>query len=332
MPANDEPANHEPANHEPANHEPANDEPASEQLASDVLAGQTETGVPIAHAADQLGVPIPTLRSWELRYAITQSSRTPGRHRRYTARELQALRLMRDEIAAGKRARVAAQSARDVLGVAGLASGFVEEFLVASHRSDPRGVTELLTRAERTLGIGACIDDVMFPAMREVGLRWRTGECEVEEERLTTEVARGWLEGLAAFAPAPNQTAPVVLACGPADRHSLGLEALAVLLRYRARSCWLLGSPTSVRSLRTALRANAAAGIVIASHLRAARNRAVESVLAAAEFSAPLFYAGNAFVRSRDRAGLPGTYLGTRLQRAAATIETTLARGGVQVT
>ena len=55
-------------------------------------------GLSIKDASALLGVPAPTLRSWERRYALPTTSRSPGGHRRYGQVELIQLRLMRDEI------------------------------------------------------------------------------------------------------------------------------------------------------------------------------------------------------------------------------------------
>lgn len=65
-------------------------------------------GVRIAEVSRVLGVPMPTLRSWERRYDMPASAREPGKHRRYTPAELHSLRLMRDQIARGKPAHAAA--------------------------------------------------------------------------------------------------------------------------------------------------------------------------------------------------------------------------------
>src|SRR3978361_123406 len=82
-------------------------------------------GVPIAEAARQLGVPMPTLRSWELRYNLPESVRGAGKHRRYSPAELHGLRLMRDEIARGTRASLAAESVRELLGLDGPAAAYI---------------------------------------------------------------------------------------------------------------------------------------------------------------------------------------------------------------
>ncbi len=263
---------------------------------------------------------MPTLRSWELRYHMPATVRRTGKHRRYSADELHALRLMRDEIARGTRASLAAQSVRNLLGLTGAAADFVADLLDASQRSDPVAVRAHLDRASATLGLATCLDDVLMPAMKQVGLWWQSGRCDVEQEHLTTEAARGWLETQIAYAPQPVSAVPIVLACGPSDLHTIGLEAMAILLRYREQSCRLLGARTSVEALVTAVQASSARTVVVVSHLNTGRLRAIQSLRAADDLGVQVYYAGNAFSSVRSRRGLPGTYLGLRLDAACSLI------------
>lgn len=282
------------------------------------------SGVPISEVSRQLGVPIPTLRSWELRHGIPPIVRDFGKHRRYAPRELHALRLMRDEIARGKRASLAAEAVRQLLAATGPATPYVLAIMDASERSDPVAVREHLAGALLDLGLGPCLDDVLLPAMQQVGLWWQTGRCTVEDEHLTTEAARSWLEGLIASSPAPSRPGTMVLACGPTDLHTIGLEALCVMLRDQGWACRLLGARTSVPALATAVQATEARAVVIVSHLNSGRARAVQSLRAADSVGVQLFYAGNAFTSPRSRRNLPGTYLGVRLQEACTLIASEL--------
>jgi methanogenic corrinoid protein MtbC1 len=284
-------------------------------------------GVSIADASELLRVPMPTLRSWELRYQIPESSRIPGKHRRYTDREMHTLRLMRDEIARGTRASVAAQSVRALLGIDGPAAELIADFLAASNRSDTDGIRAQLTRAAKLLGLAGCIDEVLLPAMRQIGLWWEAGRCDVKQEHLTTEAARAWLDRSSAFAPVPTRRNPIVLACGPGDLHTIGIEALALLLREQGWPCRILGAHTSITSLTTAASATGAAGVVIVSHLPTGRRRALACIAAVDDLHIPVFYAGNAFSSGRRRMQLPGTYLGNRLQDACSCIDSMLSPG-----
>lgn len=282
------------------------------------------TGLPIAEVSRQLGIPLPTLRSWELRHGIPPINRLPGKHHRYSPEELHALRLMRDEIARGKRASLAADAVRELLGITGPALSHIAAVLAAADRSDPAAFRARLDEARAALGVGPCLDDVLLPAMQQVGVWWQTGRCTVEDEHLATEAARAWLETLNSSAPAPLHPAPIVLACGPTDLHTIGLEALCVLLRHQGWSVRLLGARTSLPALTAAVQASGAQAVVLVSHLNSGRARAVQSLRAARDQDVRVFYAGNAFTSPRSRRSLPGTYLGSRLQEAVALIDAEL--------
>jgi DNA-binding transcriptional MerR regulator len=280
-------------------------------------------GLAIQQASELLGVPAPTLRSWERRYGLPTTGRSPGGHRRYDEESLHQLRLMRDEVARGRRAADAARAVRALLDQEGPVRARIEQLLAASQRMDPAGVRAALDGAHEELGLAATLDDVLMPAMRQVGAWWETGRCDVAEEHLTTESARGWLARMTALAPAPGDQRPILLACGPRDLHTLGLEALALLLADRSRACRVLGARTPARTLLTAAVATDAAAVVVVSHLTTHRRPAVEALAAVADTGIPVFYAGNSFLFPRARVGVPGTHLGESLA-AAADVLTTL--------
>ena len=279
----------------------------------------------IQQASSLLTVPVSTLRSWERRYDLPMTSRTSGGHRRYTERAIDELRLMRDEIARGKRAGDAAVSARLLLHPAERARPFIETFLAAAQSMDSERVRRSLDAAAAELGLGPTIDEVMMPAMRRIGRWWETGRCGVGDEHLATEAVRTWLGKIVAFAPGPRHLAPAVLACGPRDAHTLGLEALGALLTEAGRPCRLLGARTPIAALVDVARQLEPAAFVVVSHLSVGRRPAMEAVGAVARLGVPTFYAGNAFIAAPTRQRLPGTYLGDSVCDAAGIIETALA-------
>ena len=123
--------------------------------------------------------------------------------------------------------------------------------------------------------------------------------------------------------PCPADAAAVVLACGPGDQHTVGLEALAALLRHEQQPCRVLGARASPRAIVTAVGAGPARAVVVVSHLRAHRLAATQALRTAAPLGPDLFYAGAAFGTVRLRRNVPGTFLGTNLQAACATIVAT---------
>lgn len=273
-----------------------------------------------------LTVPVSTLRSWERRYDVPMTARTTGGHRRYTKLAIDELRLMRDEIARGKRAGDAAVSARLLLQPADSARPFVDAFLAAAQAMQPAQIRVTLDEANRELGIGATMDEVLMPAMRRIGRWWEIGRCDVGHEHLATEAARTWLGKIVAFAPEPPRLAPVVLACGPHDTHSLGLEALGALLVHGGRQCCLLGARTPVTALVSTIDRVGPSAVVVVSHLSTGRRLAAQAVHTVAEFGVPTFYAGNAFISASTRHRMSGRYLGDSLRDAARAVETTLVQ------
>ena len=207
---------------------------------------------------------------------------------------------------------------------------FIHPLLVASACYDPGAVRDHLDLAVAALGMGACLDEVLFPALREIGRRWQLGRFDIEAERLASEAVRGWLEGLALSAPEPDGLAPLVLTCGPADLHSIGLEALGVLLRHHGRECRVLGARIPVRSLTIAVKANRPSGVVVVSHLRTNRLSATQSLRAAAALGPDVFYAGGAFSSVRLRRNVPGTHLDHDLRSACEVILQTTGTLGVR--
>ncbi|HEX8305985.1 MAG TPA: B12-binding domain-containing protein [Jatrophihabitans sp.] len=212
-------------------------------------------------------------------------------------------------------------------GLADQPAEFAARFLSAFLRDDPAAMRLTLQQATEACDLGECLDGVLLPGMRAIGALWQSGHCSIEKERLATECARGWLQSHEVLVPEPDGGSPVVLACGPTDEHSLGLEALGILLRYQGQDCRLLGARVSSRTLVTAIRASLPAAVVIVSHLRVNRDRAAESLWTAQEWVPDLFYAGNAFATPELRRDVPGTYLGTRLQAAASLILATVDPG-----
>jgi DNA-binding transcriptional MerR regulator/methylmalonyl-CoA mutase cobalamin-binding subunit len=272
-------------------------------------------GLTIEQVSRLLDIPTPTIRSWERRHGVPLASRTPGGHRRYSDRQVDLLRQLRDLVAGGRRPIDAAAEVRagDVS-----APSLVEAFLQAAADLQPERLAGVLDRAEGALGLGRTVDEVLMPAMRLVGEWWEAGQHDVAHEHLATAAARGWLSRVRASDQRPaDREHPIVLCCGPRDHHTLGLEAIAALLRSRGRDCRLLGARTPAESLVRAVQDTEAVAVVLVCHLPANRAAAAEALRRPELEHVAIFYAGGAFTSHQSRQGLPGHYLGTNLTRAA---------------
>lgn len=283
-------------------------------------AAQNDSGLRINEVSERLGIPAPTLRSWERRYGLPSTPRSPGGHRRYDTASLAELRLMRDEIARGSGASSAARAVATMLDMNNPALERIDSILLALQSSDAQGVAEILEQTRTELGLATTLDHVLMPAMRRVGDWWETGRCNVAQEHLATQAARRWLARVTALMPTAPGERPVLLACGPRDLHTVGLDALSALLIERGCSSRVLGTPTPEHKLLAAIRTTSASAVVIVSHLATQRRSAVDALSSAADTGAAVFYAGNAFALPGNRLAVPGTYLGESLSMAAAMI------------
>ncbi len=268
----------------------------------------------IQQAATILDLPAPTIRSWERRYGVPAADRSSGGHRRYTREQLDRLRRMRDLIAQGRRPVEAAALVQAGNGTS--PGSLVDAFLQGARDLAPGRIARTLDVARETLGLDRTVDEVLLPAMREVGEKWHSGRIDVSHEHLAANASRAWLSTLNPIGPLRPQF-PIILSCGPRDHHTIGLEAMGVLLRQRLWDCRLLGARTPVTSLGQAVEETNAAGVVLVCHVGVGRLAAVEALRSIQSRRVHLFYAGGAFDSPRARQGVPGQYLGTNLARAA---------------
>src|SRR3954471_23090893 len=234
-------------------------------------------GLPISAISASLGVPVPTIRSWERRYGFPSPPRTTGHHRRYTQAEVDQLRELRDQITRGYPAREAvAMLRRRRAAEDGDAATFVADVVDGATRLDPQTIRDALFAAGESLGVESAVQRVALTGLREIGSRWAVGECDVATEHLATAAVHSWLARMQAMAPPPFRSGNIVLACGPKDLHTIGLEAFAVVLARRGWSTRLLGAMTPADALVSAVRTTRAVAVVVASQQNVTRRAAVD--------------------------------------------------------
>jgi MerR family transcriptional regulator, light-induced transcriptional regulator len=281
--------------------------------------------LPIAAVSSLLEIPIPTIRSWERRYGFPVPARTKGAHRRYSLEEVDQLRMMRDEITRGHSAREAVELVRKASTMDHPRTELFDRFLAAAMQLDPVKLRETLTEGTETIGVEETIRDVALPSMREMGSRWKAGVCDTAHEHLATEAVRVWLARQSVMTPPAFRPFPLVLACGPKDLHTIGLEAFGVVLARRGWSVRTLGPLTPVSSLVAAVRAAEARGAIVTSQRSVTRRSAVEAIAAADALpGVQAFYAGAAFGPAAARRDVSGIYLGDDVVDAAGILERAL--------
>ncbi len=193
----------------------------------------------------------------------------------------------------------------------------IPDVLEAAHTYDIRRMLALLNQSWSAFGLGPTVDEVLMPSMRLVGRLWECGRADVSEEHLATVATQMWLGQVHAAAPALSRVGTVLLACGPSDQHTLGLECMAALLGELGVDCRSLGSAVPTRAVVDAVGRIRPVAMVLVSHSARGRSGAVRSLTAVSQLGVDTYYAGAAFASERNRAGVPGHYLGDRLSDAA---------------
>ncbi|BCQ10748.1 MerR family transcriptional regulator [Mycobacterium heckeshornense] len=210
-------------------------------------------------AAQLLGVPTATLRSWTHRYGIGPAEHRPGAHRLYSDTDLQMLRHMRTLIDQGASPRSAARTA-----MASATPGYAETapLLAAAFGLDAVNAALIIERHLRHYGVLDTWDLLVRPVFAVIESRQREGEkCIDIEHMLSWAVARSFQQ-----IPMPPTGTPtsVILACTANETHALPLEALRAALCERGRGVLMLGAAVPVEAVIDALaRSSAPRAVVI---------------------------------------------------------------------
>lgn len=287
-------------------------------------------GLSIQAVSELLAVPAATIRSWERRYGLGRSVRTGGGHRRYSEQDVAYLRRMQQEISRGRRPAEAAALLRGTAQVAEPYRSSIEALMDIAAGAEAYRLPALLDTCRDRFGVDEVIGKIVMPGLRQIGVEWQTGRCDIDQEHLITQATRRWLATTLSLARGPWHRHSIVLSCGPADLHTVGLEAMGVLLAQRGWRCHLLGERIPPAVLTAAITRTGAAAAIVVSHLPANRRATVTALRAAERAGIQLFYAGNAFLSPESRGSSPGTYLGDDLVEAAETVSASVqSRAGL---
>ncbi|MDR8411667.1 MerR family transcriptional regulator [Nonomuraea sp. 3-1Str] len=254
-----------------------------------------EPGYGIGAVSRRLGVPAPTLRTWNLRYGIGPSRRSPGGHRRYGAAALARLEEMTRLVHAGG---PPADAARRALRLpAPPATSRVErpDSSPASQAEEParppsdeapvpsaamlaraalaldgRTVTAGLAASLARLGVVATWERLVVPTFGTICRRQAETGGGIDVEHLFSERLLAALHPLAARPARPANDRPVLLACAEEEQHSLPVHALAAALATdRLLDTRVLGARTPYPALADAMRRLGPAVVFVWSQLAA---------------------------------------------------------------
>jgi len=199
---------------------------------------------PIRVVAQRTGLTPATIRAWERRYDAVSPSRSEGRQRLYSDRDVERLRTLKQLTGAGRSismvAELSDQEAAALLSEDRTASvdaslsvsqerprSWVEECYGCVKSLDADGLERTLWRAVMTLGGRAFLSEVVAELLHRIGVGWAEGEITPGQEHLGSEVLDRVLERLAERSRTAEGPT-LVVATLPGERHGLGARLVSV--------------------------------------------------------------------------------------------------------
>lgn len=301
----------------------------------------------IRQAAARTGIGESLLRAWQRRYAVVDPARTPSGYRLYDDEAIARLVAMRRLVEAGWSAAQAAASVRAAgagaadaeLGPAtsdpapaGRPRGSATDLVTAARGYDPVAIESALDDLFGRGSFEAVIDDLVLPAVAELGTAWADGALDIAGEHLASAAVHRRLAERFDHASVPFGAAglvgPVLVGLPPGARHELGALAFGVALRRRGCEVLYLGPDVPAASWAAAADEIDARVAVIA----VARPDDVEPAIAAAGAIAAAHPAtrvalGGSGARLAAGAGIGIVRLPDRVVDAAAEVAGMLAGG-----
>jgi DNA-binding transcriptional MerR regulator/methylmalonyl-CoA mutase cobalamin-binding subunit len=214
---------------------------------------EASAGYSIKAASQATGLTVETLRAWERRYGIIEPKRDVSGHRIYTACDVSRLRRLRETTDRGHPiGKIAHLSNEDLTCLLddrdadhphrNAAQMLVARILSSVERYLPEECDQSIAMAFALLPACEVIREVLSPALREVGERWRGGEFTIGQERIVSSAVRRHACSLLNTYNRVAKGATVVFATLSGERHELGILMYATIAASRALRVSYLGA------------------------------------------------------------------------------------------
>ena len=214
----------------------------------------------VAAVARRLGVAPATLRTWDRRYGLGPSLHEAGNHRRYCAKDLAKLTMMRRLISAGVAPAQAAQRALSHEGEMSLAKIIshctnaleaIDAMYSATSALDQVLLRTMLAHEILDHGIVVAWEEVFVPVLQRIDshCKEKSGSAEVEHI-FFTQILKGVIHENTSEITAPLNAHPILLASVGDELHCLALHALSAALAERSVSSFFLGPRTPLSVLQ----------------------------------------------------------------------------------
>jgi MerR family transcriptional regulator, light-induced transcriptional regulator len=206
------------------------------------------------------GISPSTLRAWERRYQACQPQRTESGYRLYSDRDVAMIRWLKTQVEVGMTisqavfwlARLAAEAGdfehvilppvNDSASASlqhsttrppsvRASNELAQELLYALTHFDELAAEHVLTEAFALYPLETVGEQVMTPALVEIGERWHQGKASVTVEHYATNFLLQRLAVILRSVNSPQQGPLIWVACAPTEQHEVGSLLLVIYLR-----------------------------------------------------------------------------------------------------
>lgn len=204
------------------------------------------------------GVDTALLRAWERRYGVPRPSRTESAYRLYTDVDVAMVRQLRELRDSGLSASEAAQRVLQGQGEReGLPAspdvGMATRLVDAARNMDGGAIEQVLSALTALGRVEEAWDQVLAPALVQVGEAWRAGKLSEGHEHLLSEHVAGAVRAWTRLAGGESPRKGVLVACFADELHSLPAYGLALRLATWGYAPTVLGARTPPAGVRAAV-------------------------------------------------------------------------------
>jgi MerR family transcriptional regulator, light-induced transcriptional regulator len=291
--------------------------------------------------SNQTGIRTVTLRAWERRHEVLNPHRTENRYRLYSERDVAILRWIKSRVDNGIPISNAANELHSMMregawpeavpplsGIQTVTNSpppdqYSRQLYQALIRHDESLANDLLREAHGIFDLGSICNDIITPALVQIGEAWYRGEIRITTEHFASAYIRGRLLSLLQAYPSRKNAPYILCGCAPTEQHEIGALMLSVMLRSKSFRVEFLGPDVPIDDLVEYARFEHPQLIILTSTLRDSVSELfkLDEKLKKLE-SKPLFgYGGAAFNIYPDNQGkVAGNFLGESLDMAVQNI------------
>lgn len=299
----------------------------------------------IKTVVQETGIPPATLRAWERRYNVLSPGRSGGGYRLYSARDVAILRWLKRQVDAGvsisravalleMRAQAGEGAAAPRPALAGgdaLPEGarspdaVAADLLTALQAFQEAAAESLLSEAFALYPVEKVVEEIIAPALVEIGERWHRGEASIVQEHYATALLHRHLTAMFQAYDQPRRGPLAITGAAPSEWHDVGILSVSLALRRHGWRVIYLGQNVPAQELLQEIARLQPDMVCLSASTREAAGELARLYEAVTRQPGPqprLVFGGRAFNLDPElRAEFPDTYLGANARDLLANLE-----------